>query len=786
VTSVRSNAPALAAPGGSLPERSGYGSALVVSVTIAIAAALLLLAILLLVSPPGISATSPYARLVNQQNQTVKTDVYLITFLVILPLSLLAGPRIADAIAAGPNSGALPSLAAALGGTLAAVLIVVKLSSGLPWGSGVKGVLAVTAAWGVLAGGALWRVLRGGRWRVLHRLQETWPLPVVVAALLVFGALLCVTSSASLGVVPLVTGAVATAVVLIVYRRARLPQLGAVGLLIDVGVVLVLALAIPDVVVFRNPTRIPNVLVDPGLVQFQQGFILGPTNQLLGGGALLVNDPVSQYGVGLIYFVAGWFHVAPIGYGTFGFLDGLLTALFYIAGYAVLRLAGVRRLLAVVAIALGVVAFVYNFRFFTGQLPEEGPLRFGLPMIVLLGAVAAMRLPRARTFARIVVFCGLGIAAVWGLEGLGYTLVTFAAVVVAEAVLRVPGARLRWLVKQVGLGVGAIVAAHVLFALATLAGSGHLPDWGQYLAYAHEFLLGGQAGSITYGFDNWSPGLAAYAGAIVSAAAVVLLLWRRRDLALANPARTVALAGSTLYAIAIFSYTDNRSSTYLFLYVALPLLLAGALWLSLILAPASALPFRIRVGGLTAALGVAVLLLAGAWPGAGTHFNRTALGHFYPGGGLRTALHRLWHPPAIDPLAPEGIRLVDRYIGSRKVVILLPTVPDLGTEILIRSHRSNLLPIGDPAADGLVPSVWLRRIRAAMPSIRPGQRILLDETALKIVRDLRKPGVDPLKAPIDQGGVEVEWILRSLDRRFEIRPLVRAPDGLIVATLVKR
>jgi hypothetical protein len=302
----------------------------------------------------------------------------------------------------------------------------------------------------------------------------------------------------------------------------------------------------------------------------------------------------------------------------------------------------------------------------------------------------------------------------------------------------------------------------------------------------HEFLLGGQAGSINYGFDKWSPGLAVYAGAISSAAAIVLLLWRRRPLALANPALTVALAGSTFYAIAILTYTDNRSSTYLFLYVALPLLLAGALWLSLILSPVSALAPRVRLGSLTGALAIAVLLLAGAWPSVATHFDRTALGHFYPGGGLRRAFHRLWHPPAIDPLAPEGIRLVDRYIGARKVVILLPTVPDLGTEILIRSDRSNLLPIGDPEADGLVPTVWLPRMRAALPKLRAGQRILLDETALKIVRDLRKPGVDPLKAPIDQGGVEPEWILQYLDRRFEIRPLVRDPDGLIVATLVKR
>ena len=74
--------------------------------------------------------------------------------------------------------------------------------------------------------------------------------------------------------------------------------------------------------------------------RFHQDFLLGPTNQLLGGGALMVNVPVSQYGVGYIYLLAGWFHLVPIGYGTYGFLDGLVTALFYVAGYAILRLAG--------------------------------------------------------------------------------------------------------------------------------------------------------------------------------------------------------------------------------------------------------------------------------------------------------------------------------------------------------------------------------------------------------------------------------------------------------------
>jgi hypothetical protein len=766
--------------------RADYGSVLSLTAVYAFATVLLVMAAQLLVVHSNVSPSSPYAGLINQQNQAVKTDIYLGAFLVALPVALIAVPRVADLIARGPNGEALPALAASLVCLLAVALIVVRVSGALPWGSGVKGIAAAIALWWLLAAAATWRAAHGEFWYALARFQRHWPAPLALAAALVLGTLFCVTSPASLGALPLALGALVAAAALVAYRRIRLPRLGRWAVALDLVAIALVLLAIPDMVVFGNPARIPDIFGDPGIVQFQHDYILGPTNQLLGGGALLVNDPVSQYGVGLIYFVAGWFRLAPIGYGTFGFLDGLLTALFYASGYAVLRLAGVRRPLASTAVALGVVALVYNFAYFVGQLPEEGPLRFGLPMVVLLGSVAAAALPRHARIARTAVLCALGISAVWALEAFAYTTVTYLAVVAVVAWLRVPGERRRSLIRDLVLGLGAIAGGHLVFALATLAGSGHLPDWGQYLAYAHEFLLGGKAGSITYGFANWSPGLAVYGGALISAAALVLLGRRQPRLARLNPPRTTALAGSTAYAIAILSYTDNRSSTYLFLYVALPLLIAATLWLALILDPASELSSRMRMSSLTAGLSIAVLLLAGAWPQIGTHFDRSALAHFYPGGGFRAAIHRLWHPPPIDPRTPVGVALLDRYAPARRALILLPAVPDLGTEILIRSRRANLLPIGDPKADGLVPTVWLSRMRSALRRVHAGQRILTDSTAFKVIRDLRKPAVHPLMAPIDGGGVEVEWILRYLDGRFGIRPIASASDGLVVATLMPR
>jgi hypothetical protein len=741
---------------------------------------------LLIVHPDDTGLTAAEAALVNQQNQSVKTGLYVAAFAVILPLALIFAPRIADRIARGPNGAALPAFTASLVAALAASIIVIRLSGGLPWGDGVKGVAIAVAAWASSAAVAIRRAASDRPWPTLHRLERTAPAPQLVAAALVFGTLLCLTSARSLGAGPLALGGLVAAGVLVASERVRWPRPRRAYRAFDIALVVIVILAIPDTVVFKTSTALPSVYFDPGVVQFQHDWILGSANQLLGGGALLVNVPVSQYGVGLIYFLDGWFHLVPIGYGTFGFLDGLLTALFYVAAYGVLRLVGVRRLLAGSAIVLAVLTFVYNFQFFVGQLPEEGPLRFGLPMIVVLAGVAAARRPGQAGIARLASLTALGVSAVWALEAFAYTAFTFAAIAVAEAWLLGPGERRRWLIRTAMRAIGACVTAHVLLALATLAGTGQLPHWGQYLGYVREFLFGGQAGSITYGFANWSPGLAVDAAALISAAAIVLLMRRDPALARRDPALLIGLTGSTAYAIAIASYTDNRSSTYLFLYVGVPVLIATVLWLSLLRTPGVAHSLRVRRWSLACALAVAVLLFSGAWPAIGQHFSRSALAHAYPGGGLRAALTRLWHPPPIDPRAPAGERLLHRYMPGRRELVLLPTLSDLGLEILIRSGRASALPIGDPKADSLVPSVWVPIMRTAVGKLRAGQRMLIDRTGLQIIAALRNPAIDPVSARIDGAQPELAWILHEIDLRFRIRLIDRDPTGLIVAQLAAR
>ena len=230
---------------------------------------------------------------------------------------------------------------------------------------------------------------------------------------------------------------------------------------------------------------------------------------------------------------------------------------------------------------------------------------------------------------------------------------------------RPPPGRIAWLAWRAALGLAACGAAHVLFVAVTLAAVGELPDYGWYLAFLEAFLFD-EVGDITYDFSRWSPGLAVGAGYAASAAALVLLLRRRPELVDRERVALTALAGTTAYGIALFSYFVDRSNNEIVPYVSMPLLLAGTLWASLLLRGALDGSRNARVGGLAFALSLALLLFATAWSSVDERFPRSALGHLVPGGdSTRLALDRLWDLPPIDGRAPQGERLLDRYMPGQ-------------------------------------------------------------------------------------------------------------------------
>jgi hypothetical protein len=764
------------------------GPTVALTVTIGVAFFAVLAAVaLLLVNPQPVPGLPEFS-----QRQDAETALYFLAFAVIVPAALIAVPRLADAIAARSGGEALSLLAAALAAALALAVIVARL---LP-GEGAVAVLIVLAVWAAGAVTALVRATRPRPWEALIRVERHAGPAWALAGALLLGSMLAFASLGSISPVALALGALLVAACLLAYRRGafeRLPRPSrGWGRAIDVAVVILLALVIPDLVIFEPGGAVgdPLAAFKAGIIQFHQDFLVGPANQVLAGDAVLV-DTASQYGVAPIYLLAAWSELVPIGYGTTGLLDGLLYVLVFGAGYYLLRLARVARPLAIGAMALAVVILLYNLLFPVGGLLQHGELRFGLPMAVVVAATAAARYPARAKAITAVALAALGLSAIWALETFAYTAFTFAAVAALAAWGRSEPGRLRWLAKRLALGVAACVAAHLVLAALTLIFAGELPDWGRYYAYIDALVIGDLA-DITYDYTGWSAGLPVGIAYAASAVGVVLVAVRRPSLLEQERTAITALAGLTAYGIALYTYFVNRSADDILPYVSFPALVAGALWLSLLLRGALTASRTARLGGLAVALTLSLLLLSVAWSSIGTRFPHTPLAYGAPGGdSLRDAMKRAWNPPAIDPRAPQGELLLDRYMPDQRRVPIVVS-PDLGVEILIRSGRAHSLPFSHPTEDFFAGFPTQSEIDHAVARLETGDRLLIQDGGLKLLDQLRgDPSRDVLTDPVpiaspDALTPQQQLMLQRIAARFRFRILERDEQGFVVVSLEAR
>lgn len=766
--------------------RAGLGSTL--ALTVMLATGLFLVAMpLAIMLIPETDLPPPFL----DQNQDAETLLFIVAFAGILPLALVATPRVADRIAAGASANALPALAAALTGSLLALLLFAKASERLPWGGGLRVLLVAMLLWCAAAALALRRAASPRPWAPLRAVAARAELLWGAAGVLGVVTVLAFADLGSIAPGPLVAGVLVAGAVLLLSRRrrvARLPRWARIAF--DVAAVGLLLLAVPNLVIFTPEN--PGASFDTNVIQFHQNFFLGPANHVLEGDPMLV-DTLSQYGVGSIYFLAGWFQIAPIGNGTLGLLEGILSALTFASGYAVLRLARVPRLLAAAALAVAVVVLVYSLVYPVGAILQQGAIRFGLPIAAIAAALVAERWPGWATGARVGGLMVVGVAAIWALEAFAYTLLTVAGLLAFGAWAVAPGARRRWLGRRVGEVVAACLTAHVLLAGLTLLAAGQLPEWGRYLATLRAFLTG-SIGELTYNFSPWAPGLAVGALYLASAAAIVLLIRRRPEVAVGERTTLLALSGTTAYGVALFSYFVNRSDDHILPYVSLPAVMLGALWLSLLLRAPARVSLRARMSGLALALGTCALLVAVAWSSVDERFSQSALAMAAPGGrSLSGALERLWDPPDLSPGASEGERLLERFMpGEAKPLVL--TSADLGVEILVRAQRANELPLSDPWEDTLVAQQHLASLGVTIVGLEPGRRMLIDGPAGRIFGELRaQPARAPLTDPITSLNgepIEVaplqEWVLKEIGKRYELRTIATGEQGLRVVELVER
>lgn len=723
------------------------------------------------------------------QNQSAESLVYAVSFLLILPFSLVAATRLSNRISEGPNPKAAGALAQLLLVTLFFGFIFIRVSAHLPWGDGVGTALVTCVLWFALAAALSRRALQRAPWQPFASLAQSTSLLWLAVAGLGIGVLLSLPDLGSVDLVLLLVSVPVAAAAAWGYGRLEIsPVRARYGRAIDLVVCFVVFLAVVNLVIFRPEASPGNldIAFETSVIQAHQNFFIGPANQILSGSPILV-DTVSQYGVGSILALTAWFKAVPISYGTLGLLENILTGLFFISGYLVMRLAGVGRLLAIPGIAVAVVVLTWNLDFPVGALLQHGALRFGLPMAIVLVCLTGSRWPRMGGWSRFGVAALFGLSSFWALEAFAYSLVTVAALSALQVWWLDSSERRGWILRRSLELLAACVAVHAVFALLTLAFTGQLPDWGMYLTYLRAFLFE-KLGEITYDFRAWSPGFAVAVVYLSSIAAIVLLLMRRPGYCREQQTRMLALVGMTAFGVALFSYFVNRSTGHVLPYVCLPALVVVVIWLQALLEQKASVPLgarRLALGTLILTAGLAISTTTGH---IGLRFDQSALSHAAPGGAsFRGAFERLWDGPRMTPNVDSGIEAMNRYMPGEKDSLVL-TLPEQSVEILVRERRGNVLPLGNPWQDSYVAESRVDDVRAALEDVEPGDRVLLDDSSLNVLDALKaEPDIDPLDLETGIGGVAPlqVYALDWLSQRFRFEE-VGGKDGFTVVSLQPR
>jgi len=729
--------------------------------------------------------------------------LFLLSLAVLAPAAFIAGRHLAREVDATGGPAIVAELAALAATALLLILLISRLGHSLGLPSSAL-LLPLTAGWvlavALSARSVRFRVGASGASRALGR-NGALALPGIRGAALAWtiaGGLACLCVLAFLSpelfrpVKLAASLAIAGALTALHVRVRDLRSSRGIPVAIDVAAVVLVILAVADVsgyLEYLRPDARTVVLGDglrltPDLLAFSQriheGFWLGPLNDILHGRALLV-DTSSQYGVGVFYFLAAFFQIAPLGYGSLGLLTGLLTALQYALAYGVMRLAGSPRTLAIPAVTTAVVGLVFGSIGSPNDYPSTGALRFGIPWAVVALVVVAARWPKRRRAFLGGATALVGVASIWSFETFAYTSATFAAAAAFNAAMLEPGRKVRAFLRSILAAAAACAIAHFVLAVATRAFVGAWPDWSAYLAFLELYSINDLYFHVV---DPWSPGLPIALLHLASAVSLGAIAARRPELAAQRRPLLVGIAASAALGLASFSYFVGHSHPNTLIYTALPAIVEGCLWTALISDGKVRAPGAVKLAVVGAAFWIAALVAVSGWPDVTDKLRRTALAQAIPGEGdrIRSTVLRLWRSPPSDPRAAEGQALLERHLPEDEPALVI-VEPELSVETLVRSDRMNLLPIGHPEQDNLVPHEADPDVQAAIDRLEPGTLMLTQPEAFD--EPAKRPAFPTFAS--DRKLVRIQKM--ALDRiraRFRIEEVERSPTGLAIVRLVQR
>ena len=419
--------------------------------------------------------------------EKLETLLYVLVFVVFVPVSLvLARRQLVQFDRAEAQTVAIFNLGAS------ALLIVVARSV---WfvGSAFP-VSLVLLVGGVAIGVANSTIFPGTAAAVGHSDRRRAALEIITGVLVV-AALLSFFPAAFFNPARVLTSLVVAAGLSTLYLgRAALNPGKSIRGILDGMVVLTTVLLVVDVRDYGD------------LFRYDYDYFLGPANAIEHGHAVLV-DTFSQYGVGLPLALAGAFQVVPLTYGGLQVILCAGYAIVFLLVYLILRLACRSQFIAVTGLAVAMVGNLVLPGLSRIGYPSIGPLRFGIPWLIVLFVLLAASRARFRRTCEVAALCTLGVATVWSFETMIYAIGTYLLMAAVESELR-GGSRPNRLKRFAGYvaATATVCATSILaFSLLSRVIVSAWPDWGTYLGLIGRYSVKGFG---TLLIPSWSVGYA--------------------------------------------------------------------------------------------------------------------------------------------------------------------------------------------------------------------------------------------------------------------------------------
>lgn len=491
---------------------------------------------------------------------------------------------------------------------------------------------------------------------------------------------------------------------------------------------------------------------------------LGPANSVLHGGTMLV-DVFAQYGPGTTYFLAGYFHFAPIGFGHFWLLVEVLDVGMFLIMYAVFRVAGLSHLLSLTGVALAIVTGVIANPMDDTLIPQR-PIRLLLPLLVVLFVLLGERDATTRRLWSWMTALTLAACSILAIEVFVYAFAVVLCSLACRARLDADDSHaIRVDRRGVARVLASLAAAQLVFAVGTRLAAGAWPNWPGYFQYARRYA----SGEGSQPFAPFQPGLLLGLFYFSSAATLVsLLIWARPSL-LRQRMLAVSVSAATGLGVAYFSYYAGQSQIVNIYKMAPVAVLLAVLWIALGFNARAETARFVSVAMLFVVLWTTTLGLTVHSSTTVRHFEHTAL--LAAPSATLSDIRFVARNPVVDPHASEAAAFVRRAMPrSDHILVLLPE--ELTTEVLLRVKRVELIPMSDPYAESLLPArvSYLERVASELPvgTLFVSNTQEYSASRADVINDL-----DAL-------------IIRKLRETFEIRPTVTGPSGLRVYRLDSR